>query len=108
MTIKELLKDDETVYFSVLPDEKTAFLKMVKEEGFVWLNNTEINESEGCNGHMAVHRDMHIASVPWFAWFHSSTECIKKLDFTEFLKGNLVESKDELIAVSFKTQTKRI
>ena len=103
MTIKELLRDDESVYFSILPDDKDKFLKSVKEEGFIWLNGNEIKETDYCNGHMAVHRDMHIASVPWFAWFHPSTEHIKKLDFSEFLKGYVSEPKDRLVSISFKS-----
>lgn len=103
MTIKELLKANEQIYFSILPNEKDKFLKQVKEEGFVWLNGNEINETDVCNGHMAVHRDMRIASVPWFAWFHPDTAQIQKLCFSEFLKGKIVESDDKLISSSNKT-----
>lgn len=108
MTIKELLEENESVWFSIKPEDKEKFLKQVKKEGFTWLNSDEIEETDCCNGHMAVHRDLRIASVPWFAWFHPDAKHIKKLDFSEFLKGNFAESKDELIAVSFETQTRRI
>lgn len=97
MTIKELLTENECVYFSILPDDKDKFLKQVKTEGFLWLNGEEIKETDCCNGHMAVHSDMRIASVPWFAWFHQDTAHIKKLDFAAFLSGRITESKDELI-----------
>ena len=73
------------------------FLRLVKEEGFIWLNGNAIQLSDGCNGHMSVHNDMRIAGVPWFAWFHPSTEKIPKYSFAEFLKGKLVEAKDKLV-----------
>ncbi len=98
MRIKEVLKENERVYFSILPDDKDRFLKQAKEEGFVWLNGNEINESDCCNGHMAVHKDMRIAIVPWFAWFHPDTASIPKIDYSSFLNGEYTESKDELIA----------
>ena len=97
MTIKELLKDNETVWFSIMPEDKEKFLRFAKEEGFIWLNGNGIQPSDCCNGHMSVHRDMHIANVPWFAWFHQDTAHIKKLDFAAFLSGRITESKDELI-----------
>ena len=104
MTIKELLKDNERVWFSILPEDKEKFLKLAKEEGFIWLNDNEIQPSDGCNGHMSVRNDMRIASVPWFAWFHPSTESIPKYSFEEFLKGKLVEAKDEFIGFAVETE----
>lgn len=97
MTIKKLLKDNESVWFSILPEDKEKFLRLAKDEGFIWLNGNEIQPSDGCNGHMSVHNDMHIASVPWFAWFHPSTDNIIKIDFAEFIKGNIADSNDVLI-----------
>lgn len=97
MTIKELLKDNERVWLSILPEDKEKFLRLVKEEGFIWLNGNEIQPSDGCNGHMSAHSDMRIASVPWFAWFHQSTENIPRYSFAELLNGKLVEAKDKLI-----------
>ena len=99
MTIKKLLKDNESVWFSILPEDKEKFLRLAKYEGFIWLNGNEIEPSDGCNGHMSVHDDMRIASVPWFAWFHPSTESIPKYSFAEFLNGKLFEAKDELMSV---------
>ena len=101
MTIKELLTDNESVWFSIMPDDKERFLQLAKEEGFIWLNGNTIQPSDGCNGHMSVHSDMRIASVPWFAWFHPSTESIPKYSFGEFLNGKLVEAKDEYVDFQF-------
>lgn len=98
MTLKELLKDNERVWLSIMPDDKERFLQLAKEEGFIWLNGNKIQPSDGCNGHMSVHSDMRIASVPWFAWFHPSTETIPKYCFAEYLNGKLVEAKDEFIS----------
>ena len=102
MTIKELLTKNECVYFSILLDDKDIFLKQVKTEGFRWLNGEEIKETDCCNGHMAVHSDMRIASVPWFAWFHPDRSSVPKYSFSEFTKGILVTAKD--VFVSFSLQ----
>ncbi len=104
MTIKELLKDNERVWLSIMPEDKEKFLRLAKDEGFIWLNGNAIQPFDGCNGHMSVHNDMRIASVPWFAWFHPSTESIPKYSFSEFLNGNLVKAKDELISFDVETE----
>ena len=100
MTIKELLADNESVWFSIMSEDKEKFLRLAKEDGFIWLNGNEIQPSDGCNGHMSAHSDMRIASVPWFAWFHPSTVDIPRYNFSEFLNGKLVEAKDEFVSFS--------
>lgn len=108
MTIKELLKDNERVWLSILPEDKEKFLRLVKEEGFIWLNGNEIQSSDGCNGHMSVRNDMRIASVPWFAWFHPSIEVVPRYSFAEFLNGKLVEAKDEFVGFTVENAEEKI
>ena len=96
MTITELLEKYERVYFSILPDDKPKFLQLLRTEGFTWLNGSEIKVTDECNGHMSVRRDKKIASVAWFVWFRRDD--IPKLDFEEFLKGNIVKSEDKFVA----------
>ncbi len=98
MTIKELLKDNDRVYFSISSADKKHFLQFAIDEGFKWLNGDEITLNDNCHDHMALTNDMHLAFVPWFAWFHPSTGNVPKYSFAEFLNGKLVEAQDELIS----------
>ena len=105
MKITDLLKDNEKVYFSILQEDKETFLELAKDEGFKWISGDEIKPGDGCNGHMAVHRDMKMANVAWFCWFHPAAADIPKYDFAEFLKGNLVISGDKLVSYTLNGKT---
>lgn len=105
MQFAELFENCEKVYFSIMTDDKDKFISMLEDESFHWLDGSPVKKGDGCNGHMAVHSDKHIANVAWFCWFHPQAADIPKYDFAEFLKGNLVTSGDRLVSYTVNGRT---
>ena len=53
--LKEILKNDEEVWFVLKDNQKKAFLNWAKNNGLVWINNNQIDvEKDNCYYHMAV------------------------------------------------------
>lgn len=88
MNLKDLLKCEEKVFFSVSLQDRENFLKFAKENGCMWLNGKEIDPlQDGCNGYMSIHSDLRIANVPYFAWNHPQTKDVIKYNFSNYYRN---------------------
>ncbi len=86
MNLKNLLKENNAVWFEIEPTEKQKFLEFAKENGCVWLNGKEIEpSSDDCMCHMSMHNDYKIAKVAHFIWYRKPE--VKKFLFSEFVNG---------------------
>ena len=92
---KDVLKEEERVWFEIDPETTEEFLTWAKEIGLTWLNGEEIEPQKGANFfHFSVTNQGKLANVPYFVWIAEEFENVKKYYFPEYKKGNLISPKD--------------
>jgi hypothetical protein len=86
--LKNLLQENEKIWFEITESEKREFLRFAQSQGCLWTNGQEIfPETDDCSLHMSIHRDLRIANVAYFVWFHTDFDAIPKFVFSDFVKG---------------------
>ncbi len=84
--LKDLLKDNEQVWFQIEDDrnQKQAFLKWAKQNGCKWSNKAIIQENDDCGIFMAIDKNLNLGYMGGHCWFEAKNPP-KKICFKGFM-----------------------
>ena len=89
--IKEILENDDCVWFVINENDRKEFLEYAKDNGCKWLDGSEINLSKDkCGFCMGIRKNLTMGVVPMFSW-------VKK----ENTKPTIIKFKD-ILEVSYE------
>ncbi len=94
---KEILGNEEEVWFQLQENECETFLQWAKDLGCVWCNGKDIQPpTELTSFHYAISATGKLARIPLFAWFSKTGQFdhIKRYMFCAFTQGSLVAPND--------------
>ena len=84
-TLKEILKRDRHVWFSVCEEDKIEFLQYVKHNGCKWICGDEINpKDDECGRFMGVNHKNQLGYVSAMCWVSAGNQ-IRKIKFKDVL-----------------------
>lgn len=79
--IKELLQQEKEIWIKLNPNNRAAFLRQAKAEGFCYYNGKQIDESDDTFLIAAVSENGTLAKVPCFCLSSSQFVNVKRIDY---------------------------
>ena len=85
-TLKEIIKNDNHIWFYVEKDEKEDFLRFAKENNCIWINGNEINLKEDkCSHFMGITKNNKLGFIPIQCWMIKGKNQARKINFKDIL-----------------------
>jgi len=90
-TLKELLKEDEHIWFEIVDQDKEKFLQFAKENGCKWMNSDEVCPNKDyCSNYMGINNNLQLGFVSLCCWFAKAENEPRKIKFKDILGDKMI------------------
>ena len=89
-SIKELLGNNERVWFDINQADYKSFLTYALDQGCTWMDGSAINPSaDNCSHHMGINNELKLGFVSMWCWYSGASNTPGIVPFDKIKKENL-------------------
>lgn len=86
-TVKDLLENNESVWFDIREQDFRSFLQYARDNGCTWMDGSKIDvETNNCDYHMGINNEMKLGFVSMWCWFSGASNTPKKISFKDIIE----------------------
>ena len=89
-SIKELLGNNERVWFDINQADYTSFLTYALDQGCTWMDGSTIKpDKDNCSHHMGINNELKLGFVSMGCWYSGASNTPSIVPFDKMKKENL-------------------